>query len=146
MAGSRRGTGLLVTGALLSALNAAVHFVLPVIYPWDALVDGLYAPLRWALYASMFFFGLLLLLASILTLLLARVGDAPPRYLAAVAGGMAVFWALATAYQLMVPFPLPVAAWALPAFCGLTALLHAAGLWLRLAEPVRRAQLAWGGG
>lgn len=136
---------MLVTGALLSALNAAAHFVLPAIYPWGELVAELYAPLRWALFASMYFFGLLLLLASILTLLVARAGDAPPRYLAAVAGGMALFWALATAYQLAAPFPLPVASWALPAFSGLTALLHAGGLWLRLAEPALPARPAWEG-
>lgn len=133
---SGRGTGWLVAGGLLSALNAAAHFVLPVIYPWGQYVEGLYAPLQWALFAGMFFFCVLLLLASALTVLLARADDAPPRYLGAVAGGMAVFWALAGTYELLVPFPLPYAAWALPAFSFVAALLHAGGLWLRLlAEP-----------
>jgi hypothetical protein len=44
-----RGRWLLETGGWLAAVMGAAHFVLPVIYPWETHVEGLYPPVRWAL-------------------------------------------------------------------------------------------------
>ena len=77
---TRRGTWPLVAGGLLSALNGAAHFLLPLVYPaggWGPHAEGLYEPVRWALYATMVFFGVLLVLAGALTVAVARAGDVP---------------------------------------------------------------------
>lgn len=123
--------GLLIAGGVLSALNGAAHFVLPVMYGWDQHADGLYEPVRWALYATTVFFAVLLVFAGVLTVLVARAADIPTRVVGWVAGGMAVFWTLAAAYELIVPFPASGADWALPVFSAITALLYLAGGWLR---------------
>jgi hypothetical protein len=130
---------LLVTGGLLSALNGTAHFVLPLLYPWEQHVAGLYEPVRWALFATTAFFALLLLLAGLLTVAVALASDVPPRFARWVAGGMGAFWALGAAYEVAVPFPDPFAGWALPAFSLVVAGLHLAAAWLlRPREVVGR--------
>lgn len=121
---------LLVTGGLLSALNGAAHFALPVYYPWGQHVEDLYEPVRWALYATTVFFGVLLLLAGILMMAVARASNVSQRLVTWIAGGMALFWLVGAVYETIVPFPAPIAAWVLPAFSMLVAALHVAGLWL----------------
>lgn len=128
-----------MAGGVLSAVNGATHFVLPLVYPaggWAPHVEGLYEPVRWALYATAVFFGVLLVLAGALTVVVARAASAPRRMVAWVAGGMAAFWLLAAGYELVVPFPIHEARWALPAFSLIVAGLYVVGLWLRLL-PLR---------
>jgi hypothetical protein len=115
--GSRRWPSrLLVVGGVLSALNGAAHFALPILYPWGEHVAGLYEPLRWALYATTVFFGVLLVLAGALTVAVARAPDVPRRVVVWVAGGLAAFWVIGAAYEIAIPFPAPIASWALPVF------------------------------
>lgn len=58
---------------------------------------------------------------------------------------MAAFWVRAAAYELLVPFPIPEAQWALPAFSMAVALLYLAGLWLQLRRHSRPLQGVPGG-
>ena len=135
MRGRRWAVRLIVAAGVLSAVNGAAHFVLPVWFPWEQHVVGLYAPLRWALFATTVFFGVLLLLAGVLTVVVARASDVPRRLVVWVVAGMAGFWLLAAGYELIVPFPAPGADSALPAFSVVVALLHLSGLWLWLRAP-----------
>lgn len=125
-------------GGALSALMGAAHFVLPLVYPWEQHVEGLYEPVRWALFATTVFFGVLLVLGGLLTVAVARDPNVPRRFVAWVVGGMAVFWVLGTGYEIVVPFPEGAASSALPVFSALMALFHIGGLWLRAAVPARR--------
>jgi hypothetical protein len=125
----RRGSALLVTAGVLSALNGAAHFVLPVVYPWAEHVEGLYEPVRWALYATTVFFGVLLVFGGVASVAVALWHDVPWRVVLLVGGGMAAFWLIGAVYEILVPFPAPVAAWVLPVFSAIVALLYLAGLW-----------------
>jgi hypothetical protein len=130
--GGRVGRRLLVLGGVLSTLNGAAHFALPVIYPWAEHVEGLYEPVRWALYATTVFFGVLLVLGGALTVAVARTSGVPTRVVTWVAGGMAAFWTVGAVYEVAIPFPDPVAGRILPAFSILVALLHVLGLRLHV--------------
>ena len=145
MARRRPGTGLLVAGGVLSALNGAAHFALPVIYPWAEHVDGLYEPVRWALYATTVFFGLLLVFGGAVTVAVAVWREVPGRVVALVAGGMAAFWLIGAVYEILVPFPAPVASWVLPLFSIAVALLYLVGLWLHRSSRTRPSNLGRGG-
>jgi hypothetical protein len=128
------GTGgrwLLETGGWLAAVMGAAHFVLPVIYPWELHVEGLYPPVRWALFATTVFFGVLLVFGGLLVVAVARSPDLPSGFATAIVGGMAAFWVLGTLYEVLVPFPDPAARWPLPIFSAALAVLHLGGLWLR---------------
>ena len=129
--GRRRGFAVLVAAGVLSAINGAAHFLLPVLYPWEQRVEELYEPIRWALFATTIFFGVLLLWGGLLTIAVAATTDLPVRVVRWVAGGMASFWLVGAAYEIAVPFPAPVARWALPVFSCLVASLYLIGLWLR---------------
>lgn len=129
--GRRRGFAVLAAAGVLSAINGAAHFLLPVLYPWEQHVEQLYEPIRWALFATTIFFGVLLLLGGLLTIAVAAATGLPVRVIGWVAGGMALFWLAGAAYEIAVPFPAPVAEWALPVFSGLVASLYLVGLWLR---------------
>lgn len=120
----------MVIGGWLSVLMGAAHFVLPIVYPWESHVEGLYEPVRWALFATTVFFGVLLVLGGMLTVMVVRASDVPARVVGSVGGGMALFWILAAGYEVVVPFPDPYAAWILPAFSVVVAIIHLAGLWL----------------
>ena len=133
----RRGTGLLVTAGVLSAINGAAHFALPVIYPWAEHVEGLYEPVRWALYATTVFFGVLLVFGGVVTVAVALWHETPCRVVALAAGGMAGFWLVGAVYEVLVPFPDPVAAWILPLFSLIVALLYLGGLWLHRSSRTR---------
>lgn len=124
-------TRLLVTGGVLSALNGVAHFALPVYYPWGEHVEDLYEAVSWALYATTVFFGVLLALAGVLVVAVAQASDVPRRVLTWVAGGMAFFWLVGAVYEVIVPFPAPIASWVLPVFSMLVAVLFLSGLWLR---------------
>jgi hypothetical protein len=132
------GVTLLVVAGVLSALNGAAHFVLPVIYPWAEHVEGLYEPVRWALYATTVFFGILLVFGGALTVAVAVWRDVPWRVVALVGGGMAGFWVIGAVYEVLVPFPAPGASWALPLFSVVLALLHVVGVWRHPATARRR--------
>ena len=80
------------------------------------------------------FFGVLLVLGGALTVGVARAAEVPRPIVGWVMGGMAAFSVLAAAYELLVPFPIPEAQWALPAFSLAVALLCLTGLRLRLRE------------
>lgn len=131
--GAADGSGrwLLEVGGWLAVLMGAVHFVLPVLYPWETHVEGLYPPVRWALFATTVFFGVLLVFGGLLVVAVARTPELSGRFVAAIVGGMAVFWVLGTIYEVLVPFPDPAARWPLPVFSAVVALLHLAGLWRR---------------
>lgn len=133
-----RGTVLLVTGGVLSALNGAAHFVLPVIYPWAEHVEGLYEPVGWALYATTVFFGILLVFGGVVTVAVTVWREVPWRVVALVGGGMAGFWAVGAVYEILVPFPAPGASWALPLFSIIVALLYLVGLWLHRGSVDQR--------
>jgi hypothetical protein len=131
---TRAGTGgrwLIETGGWLAALMGVAHFVLPVIYPWETHVEGLYPPVRWALFATTVFFGILLVFGGLLVVAVARSPQLSLRFAIGIVGGMAAFWVLGTIYEVLVPFPDPVARWPLPIFSMAVALLHLGGLWLR---------------
>jgi hypothetical protein len=113
---SPTGRRLLIVGGILSALNGASHLVLPLIYPWEEHTSELYEPVRWALYASTIFLGLLLLWGGLLVVALARRSDVPPTVQRWVFGGLAAFWLAGGVYEVLVPFPAPVADLVLPAF------------------------------
>lgn len=124
----RLGRRLLITGGVLSAWNGAVHLVLPLMYPWESHTQDLYEPVRWALYAGTLFFGLLLLWAGLLVVVLARRSDLPPTVERWVYGGLAAFWLLGAGYEVVVPFPAPYADVGLPVFSFVVAVLLLAGL------------------
>ena len=132
-ASRRWAVALLVGGGALSALNGAAHLVLPLLYPWEQHAEGLYEPVRWALFATTVFFAILLVLCGALTVLVARASNLPPQVVTWVAAGMAIFWSVGAAYEVIIPFPAPVADWALPVFSVSVALLYLVGLrlWLR---------------
>lgn len=125
------GRRLLVSAGLLSAWNGAVHLVLPLVYPWEEHSRDLYEPVRWALYAGTVFFGLLLLWAGLVAVVLARRPDLPAEVAGWVYGGLACFWLVGAGYEVLVPFPAQVANVALPAFSLVVAALFLAGLWCR---------------
>jgi len=128
---NRWGSRLIVMGGLLSALNGVAHFVLPVYFPWGAHVADLYAPVRWALYATTVFFGVLLALGGLLVMAVARMPELPSQFVTWVVASLAGFWIFGAGYEIVVPFPAPVARWALPAFSATVAALLIVGLWLR---------------
>ncbi len=128
---SSAGRWWLEVGGWLAALMGAAHVVLPVISPWEVHVAGLYPPVRWALFATTVFFGVLLVFGGLLVVAVARAPGLPSRFVAAILGGMAAFWVLATIDEVLVPFPDPAARWPLPVFSALVAVLHLGGLWLR---------------
>lgn len=103
----------LTAGGALSILNGAVHFLLPVYFPWTDRLEGRYEPLEWALFATTVFFGLLLVLGGALTIAVVRLRGVPT--------------------SIVVPFPAPVASWLLPTISGMVTVLHAAGLGRHLA-------------
>lgn len=116
----------LTVGGALSILNGAVHFLLPVCFPWTDRLAGRYEPLEWALFATIF--GLLLVLGGVLTIAVMRLRGVPTSLVLLVAGGRTAFWGLATVYEFAFPFPAPVASWLLPTISGAVAALHAAGV------------------
>jgi hypothetical protein len=128
------GRRLLIAAGMLSTLNGASHLVLPLVYPWHEHTSGLYEPVRWALYASTLFFGLLLLWGGLLVIVLARRDDVPPTVQRWVVGGLAVFWLAGGVYELVVPFPAPVADRLLPAFSLAVAGLLTVGLMSRNSQ------------
>jgi hypothetical protein len=132
-ASSRGARWLLGTGGWLAAVMGAAHFVLPVLYPWATHVEGLYPPVRWALFATTFFFGILLVLGGLLVVAVGRARDLSPGFAVGIVGGMAAFWILGTIYEVVVPFPDAAARWPLSIFSAVLAVLHLAGLrsWLR---------------
>ena len=129
----REGVTALTVGGALSILNGGVHFLLPVYFPWADRLEGMYEPLEWALFATTVFFGLLLVLGGALTIAVVRLRGVPTSIVVLAAGGMTAFWGLATVYELVVPFPAPVASWLLPTISGLVTVLHVAGLGRHLA-------------
>ena len=132
----RRGRLLIEIGGWLSALNGLAHFALPLYFPWEGHVRDLYEPVRWALYATTVFFGVVLLLAGLLVVAVARSRELPPRFAHGIVLGMAGFWVVGAVYEIVVPFPDPYAAWALPVFSLVVALLLVAGvLRRRHADP-----------
>lgn len=78
-----------MAGGARSAWNGAVHLVLPLVFPWASHTSDLYEPVRWALYAGTIFFGLLLLWAGLLVMVLARRTDLPRAVERWVYGGLA---------------------------------------------------------
>jgi hypothetical protein len=122
------GRGLLIAGGALSAWNGTMHLVLPLVFPWGTHTTDLYEPVRWALYAGTMFFGLLLLWAGLLVMVLACRTDLPHAVERWVYGGLAAFWVLGALYEVVVPFPAPVADLALPVFSVVVAFLLLAGL------------------
>ena len=138
--GSPTPRRLLIAGGMLSAFNGASHLVLPLIYPWEEHTSELYEPVRWALFASTTFFGLLLLWGGSLVVALARRGDVPATMARWVYGGLAAFWFAGGVYEVLVPFPAPVADLLLPAFSFGVAGLLSSGLLCRSHEgtPQRR--------
>ncbi len=122
---------LLEIGGWLSALNGVAHFALPLYFPWEEHVRDLYEPVRWALYATTVFFGVVLLLAGLLVVAVARSRDLTPPFAQGIVLGMAGFWVVGAIYGVVVPFPDPYAAWALPIFSLLVALLLVGGVLLR---------------
>lgn len=129
---------LLIVGGVLSAFNGVSHLVLPLVYPWEQHTGELYEPVRWALYASTIFFGLLLLWGGLLVVVLARRSDVPQQVQRWVFGGLAAFWVAGGVYELLVPFPAPVADLLLPAFSFGVAGLLGAGLMARRSEAAPR--------
>jgi hypothetical protein len=131
---------LVVSGGLLSALNGVAHFVLPVYFPWGEHVADLYAPVSWALYATTVFFGILLTLGGLLVVTVARMPELPSPLVTWIVAGLAGFWIFGAGYEVVIPFPAPVASWALPAFSVTVAALLLGGLWLRRksAQPAHR--------
>ncbi len=134
----REGATLLTLAGATSMLNGVVHFLLPVYFPWADRLEGMYAPLEWALFATTVFFGGLLVLGGALTIAVVRARGVPPVLVLLAAGGMTLWWALASVYEVVVPFPAPVASWLLPTISAGVALLHLGGLWRHLAA--RRAR------
>jgi hypothetical protein len=126
---------LLVAGGVLSAVNGASHLVLPILYPWESHTVDLYEPVRWALYASTLFFGLLLLWGGVLVVVLARRRDVPPAVERLVFGGLAAFWLVGAVYEVVVPFPAAFADRLLPVFS-----LSVGGLLLAGLPRVRRTE------
>ena len=116
----------------MSVLNGVVHFLLPVYFPWSDQLEGMYEPLRWALFATTVFFGGLLVLGGVLTVMVARATDVPQRVAVTVIGGMAAFWLLAGVYEVVIPFPAPVASWLLPTLSVIVGGVHLVGLRRRL--------------
>jgi len=132
-----RGATALTLGGTASVLNGVVHFLLPVYFPWADQLEGMYEPLEWALFATTVFLGLLLVLGGVLTIAVVRLRGVPTPVVLLTAGGMTAFWGLATIYELVFPFPAPVASWLLPTVSAAVTALHAAGLGRYLAA--RRA-------
>jgi hypothetical protein len=122
------GRGWLTAGGAMSVLNGVLHGLLPVYFPWSEQAEGMYEPLRWALFATTWFLGGLLVLGGVLTIVVARATDVPRRVSATVIGGMTAFWCLAGVYELVVPFPAPVASWLLPTLSALVGGVHLVGL------------------
>ena len=133
----RAGTTTLTLAGVTSILNGVVHFLLPVYFPWSDRLEGMYEPLEWALFATTVFFGGLLVLGGVLTIVVVRARGVPTVLVVLAAGGMTLWWLLATVYEVIVPFPAPVASWLLPTISGAVAALHVIGLWRHLTA--RRA-------
>jgi hypothetical protein len=89
---------------------------------------------RGALFASTIFFGLLLLWDGLLVVALARRSDVPPTVERWVFGGRGAFWLAGAVYEVLVPFPAPVADRLLPAFSLVVAGLLSVGLIGRSGE------------
>jgi hypothetical protein len=116
----------------LSCSIGAFHLALPRIYGWDAGMRTAPDSLKWALNALNAFWATAIILAGLLTILIAggRWWSAPAGRWALAA--FATYWALHTTYLLIWPFPMPASlAWLATAFLGFAFVqtgLHAAGV------------------
>ncbi|TVR27021.1 MAG: hypothetical protein EA387_01750 [Nitriliruptor sp.] len=100
-------------------------------------LEGMDEPLEWALFATTVSFGGLLVLGGVLTIVVVRARGVPSILVVLAAGGMTLWWFLATVDDVVVPFPAPVASWLLPTISAAVAMVHVVGLWRHLSA--RRA-------
>lgn len=100
------------------------HLFVPFLLPWQEHLEMLYEPITWALYAMNFFFSILLAWGGFLS----WSALSSKRYSVRINGGMAVFWVIGGIYEIVIPFPIAEAKWALPAISFTIASLYIAAL------------------
>lgn len=98
----------------LTIITALSHFFVPLIFPWEQLIEGLYPPIQWALFAMNYFFSLLLLWGGILTIFAELKWKTVKGIRKYIVGGMTLFWLVGTIYEFIFPFPIMEARWILP--------------------------------
>ncbi|MBI3661002.1 hypothetical protein HY230_11120, partial [Candidatus Acetothermia bacterium] len=118
---------LLIAG-ISSAAMALYHFWLPYQWNWESELSNRSAALSWGLFSINFFFSILLLEGSIITLIVAFKRTEINTLAYASVLGMGVFWAVNAIYQIIIPLPLPdnlaILRWSLLAFAVLVAVLY----------------------
>jgi len=117
---------LLLTAGVASAAMAAFHFFLPTVFQWSGYMATVPTSIRWGLEAINTFFSTLLLLGSIATI---RVALSSRRD-TTIIWGMALFWLVNIAYQLLWPFPQRAVSWATLGFAALMVASYTLALWL----------------
>jgi hypothetical protein len=118
---------ILVAGTATAAMGA-FHFALPHLFGWSRFTHTLPAEIQWALFALNAFLSLLLVaggMASILVVRRTSMADLAPIW------AMAAFWVYNSVYQLVWPFPAPVARWPLLGFAVGVTLCYGMGLLLQ---------------
>jgi hypothetical protein len=97
----------LFTGSLGSCAMGTYHFFLPYAWRWDRPLQSLPPTLQWGSHAINFFMSYLMLAGGVLTFaafVQLRAGRRPGHGAVAAMGS---FWLVNTAYQLIIPMPLP---------------------------------------
>lgn len=113
-----------IIASVISVIMGLSHFAVPFVFPWESLINGLYPPIQWALFAMNFFFSLLLLWGGLLTLAAALKWQINARMRVWIFGGMGLFWCIGAVYEIIFPFPMKEAAPVLPAIAFVEALLY----------------------
>lgn len=103
-----------IIASVLTVVMGLSHFFVPFIFPWERLIEELYPPIRWALFAMNYFFSLLLVWGGLLTLVTEFKWRSVKGLRKCILSGMGLFWLLGTIYEIIYPFPIKEARWVLP--------------------------------
>lgn len=112
--GNVKPSKLLIIASVLTIFMAIPHFFVPFIFPWEQLVEGLYPPVKWALFAMNLFFSFLLLWGGLISLIATLKWTKTQGIRYWIYGGIGLFWIVGAIYEIFVPFPIAEARWVLP--------------------------------
>ena len=115
---------LLIIASIFTIVMAIPHFFVPFIFPWEQLIDGLYSPIKWALFAMNIFYSFLLLWAGVLSFICAIKPNISQSIYHWINGGIGLFWLIGAIYEIIIPFPINEARWILPCMAFFISILY----------------------